>query len=86
MQRFNRVVGISLYPRARVSSGQRQETELSDNPLSGNPDSGFRFQGLCVSVMAAKSKRVHHFHETIQFSLRKLGKAEPFFLKEQQAL
>ena len=36
--------------------------------------------------MAAKSKSTAHFHGAVQFSLRKLGKAETFFLEEQQAL
>ena len=37
-----------------------------------------------MSVMAPKSKSADHFHGAIQFSLRKLGKTETFFLKEQQ--
>ena len=63
------------------SSDQRRETELWYNPFSENPDPGFRFQGACVSVMVAKSKSAHHFHGAIQFSLRKLGKAEKLFLE-----
>ena len=32
---------VNLVPRARVPSGQRQETVLWDNPFSGNQDSSF---------------------------------------------
>ena len=78
----------NLVPRARVPSGKRQQMELSSGiihfPETQNPDSGFRFQGACVPVMVAKSKSTDHFHGAIQFSLRKLGKAETFFLNKQQ--
>lgn len=62
---------LKLVSRARFPSVQRQETELWNNPLSGNPVSGFRFQGAYVLIMATKSKSADHFRGATHFSLIK---------------
>ena len=65
---------INLVSRDRVPSGQRQETEPWDNPFRAYECQSWRPKAHLQII----------FHGTIQFSLRKLGKAERFFLKEQQ--
>ena len=83
----SREVFYNLVPRAHVSFGQRQDTELWNNQFSDSKISGVpvtqRMHAIVYNVASRDKVDVDAFHKGIQYALEKLGKSN-LALKEQQ--